>query len=120
MNASRDVVWCLATFFFRLEANGSESASSLRLSKMAASSSSQPQHVTLQSDPDTHPKIGKKTSSRKGKGKENTSRAGQRSQGHISADGDKESEESGAPWDWASLTDPSASKAPPIYTKDGR
>lgn len=87
---------------------------------MAASSSSQPQHVTLSSNPDPLPKIGKKAPSRKGKGKENASRTSQRRQGDISADGNKETEDSETPWDWTPLTDPSVSKTPPIFTKDGR
>lgn len=92
----------------------------LRLSKMAASSSSQPEHVTLSSNPDPLSKIGKKAPSRKGKGKENASRISSRRQGDISADGSKETEDSETPWDWTPLTDPSVSKTPPIFTKDGR
>ncbi|KAG6910523.1 hypothetical protein DXG01_009942 [Tephrocybe rancida] len=82
--------------------------------KMAASTSRQPYQVPLPPSPPIPVKSGKKQTSRKGKGKENAAQTPQAT-GDISWD----TLESETDWDWSYLTDPCASKVPPIFTKDG-
>lgn len=84
---------------------------------MAASTSRQPQDIPLPRSPDPHQKPVEKTQSRKGKGKgkENL----HQSLAHQSTNTPWDDLASDSAWEWASLTDPVASKAPPIFTKDG-
>ncbi|KAG6817965.1 hypothetical protein H0H87_012433 [Tephrocybe sp. NHM501043] len=81
---------------------------------MAASTSRQPHEIPLPHSPPNPSKSGKKQS-RKGKGKENISTPA----AQVTADVSWDSLESETDWDWSYLTDPSASKVPPIFTKDG-
>lgn len=52
--------------------------------------------------------------SRKGKAKERTPESA-----HTNRDS-RTSVDQGLSWDWINLTDPSASKVAPVFTKDGR
>ncbi|KAG6814124.1 hypothetical protein H0H92_002119 [Tricholoma furcatifolium] len=77
---------------------------------MAASTSRQPHENPLPpSSPNSVKPTKKQAATRKGKGKENVSTKSPQ----------VTSLESDAEWEWSHLTDPSASKVPPIYTKDG-
>ncbi|KAF5385093.1 hypothetical protein D9615_001275 [Tricholomella constricta] len=84
---------------------------------MAASTSRQPHQVPLPPSPHKPVNSGKKTTSRKGKGKENLASATQGPE--VTTDISWDNLESESNWEWSSLTDPSASKIPPIITKDG-
>ena len=80
---------------------------------MAASTSRQPRHTTtLPGSSEAHASAGKTTASLKGKGRETFQ--------HQSPGSSWDELGSDAVWDWISLTDPSASKVPPVFTKDGR
>ncbi|KAG5647763.1 hypothetical protein DXG03_008486 [Asterophora parasitica] len=83
---------------------------------MAASTSRQPRQVPLPASPHQPPKPGKQTVSRKGKGKENVAAAAQEPEVTTDISCNLESDSN---WEWAPLTDPSASRVPPIFTKDG-
>ncbi|KAG6868876.1 hypothetical protein C0993_008624 [Termitomyces sp. T159_Od127] len=80
---------------------------------MAASTSRQPHEIPLPPSPPKPVKPGKKQISRKGKGKENLPVPPQAitSWDTLDSEGD---------WEWSYLTDPSPSKAPPLFTKDGK
>ena len=82
---------------------------------MAASTSRRPQDIPLPCSPDPLPKAGRKPISRKGKGKENVHQSLAQST-NASCD-DLASDST---WEWVTLSDSAASKAPPIFTKDGR
>jgi hypothetical protein len=100
-------VFCLFPFFL-----GSLLSARLQLrSQMAAS-------VLKHTKPDAISNDAQKTPSEKRKGKENISKPKQ-----VPV----RSEQSPAPiddndtvWNWASLTDPSSSRIPPAFSKDGR
>jgi len=81
--------------------------------KMAASSSRQSHQIPLPPSPPKIPKSQKQKISRKGKGKENVVEEPLQDLGNYA-------DLSNPSWDWTHLTDPSASKVPPIFTKDGR
>lgn len=85
-------------------------------SNMAASTSRRPQDVPLPRNLDPPTKPGKIPTSRKGKGKENV----HNSLAYQSTSTSWEDLASDSAWEWVSLTDPAASKAPPVFTKDGR
>lgn len=88
---------------------------------MAASTSRQPHQIPIPISPSKNVKAGKSKVSRKGKGKENLVGEVQVKQGPGERNDLSCSEiDSDSSWDWAYLTDPSASKVPPIFTKDGR
>ncbi|KAG6901218.1 hypothetical protein C0995_015206 [Termitomyces sp. Mi166 len=80
---------------------------------MAASTSRQPHEIPLPPSPSNPVKSAQKQTSRKGKGKEDLSVPPQ-------ATTSWDALESEADWEWSYLTDPSASKVPPIFTKDGK
>ncbi|GLB35879.1 putative WD40 repeat-like protein [Lyophyllum shimeji] len=84
---------------------------------MAASTSRQPHQVPLPPSPNKPLKTGKKSMTRKGKGKENSEAPTQQPQ--VASDCSWDHLESDSNWEWSSITDPSASKVPPIFTKDG-
>ncbi|KAF8078907.1 hypothetical protein FPV67DRAFT_84370 [Lyophyllum atratum] len=84
---------------------------------MAASTSRQPHQVPLPPSPNKPVKPGQKAPSRKGKGKENLEAASR--QPEVANDFSWDDLESESKWEWSSLTDPSASKVPPIFTRDG-
>ena len=80
---------------------------------MAASKSCHP-HEASPSSPETYIK----PSTKKGKQKkENVQCINSRK---WQAPASSACRKSGISWDWTTLTDPSASRTPPIYTKDGR
>ena len=80
---------------------------------MAASSSRQPHQIPLPPSPPKIPKSQKQKISRTGKGKENLVEEPLQELGNYA-------DLSNPSWAWTHLTDPSASKVPPIFTKDGR
>ncbi|TFK36968.1 WD40 repeat-like protein [Crucibulum laeve] len=80
---------------------------------MAASIPSQPYTSPHTQKPHTRPE--KTSKSKKGKGKENL--PGVASKHSTEDSSGKRTTES--TWNWTSLTDPSSSRVPPIYTKDG-
>lgn len=92
----------------------------LRSSNMAASTSRQPHDIPLPSSPDTNRKSEKKVAFQKGKGKgkEQLYQSPDDPAQAVNTSWDDVASDSG--WEWASLTEPSASNVPPIFTKDGR
>ncbi|KNZ77003.1 WD repeat-containing protein 75 [Termitomyces sp. J132] len=80
---------------------------------MAASTSRQPHEIPLPPSPTNAVKFTKKQNSRKGKGKENFSAP-------LEATTSWDDLVPEPDWEWSYLTDPSASKVPPIFTKDGK
>ncbi|KAG6841761.1 hypothetical protein C0991_007090 [Blastosporella zonata] len=82
---------------------------------MAASTSRQHHQIPLPPSPPNPVKTGRKQASRKGKGKENLSAQ----EPQVAGDASWDTLESETDWEWSYLTDPSASKVPPIFTKDG-
>ncbi|KDR85477.1 hypothetical protein GALMADRAFT_234368 [Galerina marginata CBS 339.88] len=78
---------------------------------MAASTSKRPKSDTQ------NPKETQKPPSNKGKGKENSSKA--TSTPNSDESWPRYSLDDDTPWNWISLTDPSSSRIPPIFTNDG-
>jgi NET1-associated nuclear protein 1 (U3 small nucleolar RNA-associated protein 17) len=81
-------------------------------SQMAASNPKHPKPVSISS------KDTQKTPSNKRKGKENHAKTLPTTT-HAEA-WSAQSWDDDTPWNWASLTDPSSSRIPPVFTKDGR
>lgn len=78
---------------------------------MAASNPKHPKSTKIS------PKETAKTLSNKQKGKGSKSSS---TPSHVEPQWTAPSWEDNTPWNWASLTDPSSSRIPPVFTKDGR
>ena len=94
------IVYCLPGFFY-----GSNERTN-RSQQMAASTLKSPKSTTKSQRP----------SSNKGKGKENITKPAQTN----SCAWDARKYDDVTPWNWTSLTDPSSTRIPPLFTKDGR
>lgn len=84
---------------------------------MAASKSRQLEEAPEPPNTETRAKPSTKRAKQKGKEKERVPCTNSRIRDLSHSSGHKKS---GIAWDWTVLTDPSASRTPPIYTKDGR
>ncbi|KAK2460106.1 hypothetical protein APHAL10511_007872 [Amanita phalloides] len=83
---------------------------------MAASKSRKPYQTSLQLSPDTRIKSSIRRGTQKGKEKESTICANAKKRDASSSSARRKPS---VAWNWTTLTDPSASRTPPIYTKDG-
>jgi len=77
-----------------------------RSQQMAASTSKSPKSAIKSQKPSLN----------KGKGKENISKPAQTN----SCAWDARNYDDATPWNWTSLTDPSSTRIPPLFTKDGK